>query len=89
MKWVFIPFGQMGALGFTVIAAAGVAIQAYVARWYREMLDAGYTFRKSQRHGPSTLPAANVFSLQPSFWSLSYSCDPGTVPPSAVTMPSI
>ncbi|MBP2109862.1 MFS transporter [Paenibacillus silagei] len=46
MKWVFIPFGQMGALGFTVIAAAGVAIQAYVARWYREMLDAGYTFRK-------------------------------------------
>ncbi|AIQ61190.1 MFS transporter [Paenibacillus borealis] len=46
MKWVFIPFGQMGALGFTVIAAAGIAIQAYVARWYREMLDAGYTFRK-------------------------------------------
>lgn len=46
MKWVFIPFGQIGALGFTVIAAAGVAIQAYVARWYREMLDAGYTFRK-------------------------------------------
>lgn len=46
MKWVFIPFGQMGALGFTVIAAAGIAIQTYVARWYREMLDAGYTFRK-------------------------------------------
>jgi FSR family fosmidomycin resistance protein-like MFS transporter len=46
MKWVFIPFGQMGALGFTVIAAAGIAVQTYVARWYREMLDAGYTFRK-------------------------------------------
>ncbi|MEK3682374.1 MFS transporter [Paenibacillus sp. FSL R10-2736] len=46
MKWVFIPFGQMGALWFTVIAAAGIAVQTYVARWYREMLDAGYTFRK-------------------------------------------
>lgn len=46
MKWVFIPFGQMGALGFTVIAAAGIAVQTYVARWYREMLDSGYTFRK-------------------------------------------
>lgn len=46
MKWIFIPFGQIGALGFTVIAAAGIAVQAYVARWYREMLDSGYTFRK-------------------------------------------
>ncbi|MBW4081573.1 MFS transporter [Paenibacillus sp. S150] len=46
MKWVFIPFGQMGALGFTVIAAAGIAVQTYVANWYRTMLDQGYTFRK-------------------------------------------
>lgn len=46
MKWVFIPFGQIGALGFTVIAAAGIAVQTYVAKWYREMLNAGYTFRK-------------------------------------------
>ncbi|WP_379157494.1 MFS transporter [Paenibacillus sp. sgz5001063] len=46
MKWVFIPFGQMGALGFTVIAAAGIAVQTYVASWYRKMLNEGYTFRK-------------------------------------------
>ncbi|WP_025696923.1 MFS transporter [Paenibacillus durus] len=45
-KWIFIPFGQIGALGFTIIAAAGVVVQTYVARWYREMLDAGYTFSK-------------------------------------------
>lgn len=45
-KWIFIPFGQIGALGFTVVAAAGVAVQAYVARWYKEMLDAGYSFNK-------------------------------------------
>lgn len=46
MKWVFIPFGQMGALGFTVIAAAGIAVQTYVAKWYRKMLNEGYTFHK-------------------------------------------
>lgn len=45
-KWVFIPFGQIGALGFTIVAAAGIAVQTYVARWYRDMLNAGYTFRK-------------------------------------------
>lgn len=45
-KWIFIPFGQIGALAFTVVAAAGIAVQTYVARWYRDMLDAGYTFRK-------------------------------------------
>ncbi|SEU15596.1 MFS transporter [Paenibacillus sp. NFR01] len=46
MKWVFIPFGQIGALSFTVVAAAGIAVQTYVARWYREMLNAGYSFGK-------------------------------------------
>lgn len=45
-KWIFIPLGQIGALGFTIVAAAGIAVQTYVARWYREMLDAGYTFHK-------------------------------------------
>ncbi len=45
MKWIFIPFGQMGALGFTIIAAAGIAVQTYVARWYAQMLNAGYSFK--------------------------------------------
>jgi len=45
-KWIFIPFGQIGALSFTVVAAAGVAVQTYVARWYRDMLNDGYTFLK-------------------------------------------
>ncbi|WP_150270327.1 MFS transporter [Paenibacillus tepidiphilus] len=45
MKWIFIPFGQIGALGFTVIAAAGIAVQSYVARWYAQMLNAGYSFK--------------------------------------------
>ncbi|WP_199794937.1 MFS transporter [Paenibacillus faecalis] len=45
-RYVFVPFGQIGALGFTVIAAAGIIVQTYVARWYKGMLDAGYTFKK-------------------------------------------
>lgn len=48
---VFIPFGQIGALGFTLFAAAGIVIQSYVARWYRGMLNAGYTFRKKSSTG--------------------------------------
>ena len=45
-RWIFIPFGQIGALSFTIVAAAGIAVQTYVARWYRDMLRDGYTFRK-------------------------------------------
>lgn len=62
-KWVFLPFGQIGALGFTVIAAAGVAVQMYVAKWYREMLDAGYTFRK-KASARSIDPARNKSILR-------------------------
>ncbi|WP_086074317.1 MFS transporter [Paenibacillus camerounensis] len=51
INWVFIPFGQIGALGFTVFAAAGIAVQTYVAKWYSGMLSAGYTFRKRSRGG--------------------------------------
>lgn len=45
-RYVFVPFGQIGALRFTVVAAAGIIVQTYVARWYRSMLDSGYTFKK-------------------------------------------
>ncbi|MCL6601767.1 MAG: MFS transporter [Paenibacillus sp.] len=45
-RWIFIPFGQIGALSFTIVAAAGIAVQTYVARWYADMLKNGYTFRK-------------------------------------------
>lgn len=45
-RFVFVPYGQIGALSFTVVAAAGVIVQTYVARWYQSMLDSGYTFKK-------------------------------------------
>ncbi|MNB93508.1 Fosmidomycin resistance protein [compost metagenome] len=51
INWVFIPFGQIGALGFTVFAAAGISVQTYVAKWYSGMLSAGYTFRKRSPGG--------------------------------------
>ncbi|CAH1203967.1 MFS transporter [Paenibacillus sp. JJ-223] len=41
-RWIFIPFGLFGAIGFTGIAAAGIAVQIYIARWYGRMLGSGY-----------------------------------------------
>jgi FSR family fosmidomycin resistance protein-like MFS transporter len=40
-KLIFIPFGQVGAIGFTAVAAAAIAIQLYVASWYRGVLAKG------------------------------------------------
>ncbi|MEI7025358.1 MFS transporter [Paenibacillus sp. y28] len=31
---IFVPFGQMGAIWFTIITALGIFVQMYVARWY-------------------------------------------------------
>ncbi|NMM52486.1 MFS transporter [Paenibacillus aquistagni] len=45
-KWIFIPFGQIGALGFTVVAAAGIAVQSFIAKWYGTTLKQGYAFTK-------------------------------------------
>ncbi|WP_054957818.1 MFS transporter [Paenibacillus dakarensis] len=45
-RYIFVPYGQIGALGFTFVAAAGIVVQSYIARWYQQMLDAGYTFKK-------------------------------------------
>lgn len=35
---IFFPYGQFGAIWFTLLAAAGIAIQLWVARWYRAHL---------------------------------------------------
>ncbi|TBL73961.1 MFS transporter [Paenibacillus thalictri] len=35
---IFFPFGQKGAMWFTLIAAVGIALQWRVARWYGEQL---------------------------------------------------
>jgi FSR family fosmidomycin resistance protein-like MFS transporter len=37
-KLIFIPLGQFGAIWFTGVAAAAIAVQMYVARWYKAFL---------------------------------------------------
>lgn len=45
-KFIFVPYGQIGAMAFTFVAGAGILVQSYVAKWYHGMLKAGYTFKK-------------------------------------------
>jgi len=51
-KWVLIPLGQIGAIFFTIVAAFGVFVQIYVARWYSALLKT------------SSLPGKNALSKQ-------------------------
>ncbi|OAZ49341.1 MFS transporter [Paenibacillus polymyxa] len=37
-SWIFIPLGQFGAIWFTGIAAAGIVVQSFIARWYGNVL---------------------------------------------------
>jgi FSR family fosmidomycin resistance protein-like MFS transporter len=37
-KLIFIPLGQFGAIWFTGVAALAIAVQFYVARWYKTVL---------------------------------------------------
>jgi FSR family fosmidomycin resistance protein-like MFS transporter len=37
-KLIFIPLGQFGAIWFTGVAALAIAVQLYVARWYKAVL---------------------------------------------------
>ncbi|WP_282935988.1 MFS transporter [Paenibacillus sp. RC67] len=36
--FIFYPFGQFGAVWFTLVAALGVALQGWVAGWYRDRM---------------------------------------------------
>lgn len=45
-RWIFIPFGLFGAIGFTGIAAMGIAVQIYIARWYGRMPQSGGYLRR-------------------------------------------
>lgn len=37
-KLIFIPLGQFGAIWFTGVAAIAIAVQMYIARWYKTIL---------------------------------------------------
>lgn len=47
--WIFIPLGLFGSIWFTVVAAAGIAVQIFIARWYGNRLRTGaYHKKKTQ-----------------------------------------
>ncbi len=47
-SWIFIPLGQFGAIWFTGIAAAGIVVQSFIARWYGNVLRTeGYARKKA------------------------------------------
>lgn len=46
--WIFIPLGLFGAIWFTLVAGAGIAVQIYVARWYGRKLQSGAQVKKKK-----------------------------------------
>lgn len=44
---IFVPFGQFGAIWFTILAGAAIAIQLYLSRWYKQRLIFQSTAKKS------------------------------------------
>ncbi|WP_442603392.1 MFS transporter [Paenibacillus sp. KN14-4R] len=46
-KWILLPLGQFGAIWFTGIAAIGIFVQLYVAKWYRGVLQSSQVRKKS------------------------------------------
>ncbi|MCQ4086635.1 MFS transporter [Saccharibacillus sp. JS10] len=46
-RLIFIPLGQFGAIWFTGIAAIGIVIQIFIARWYGRTLKIAATTKKT------------------------------------------
>lgn len=46
-RLIFIPLGQFGAIWFTGIAALGIVVQLFIARWYGRTLRAAAGTRKA------------------------------------------
>jgi FSR family fosmidomycin resistance protein-like MFS transporter len=48
---IFVPLGQFGAVWFTIVAAAAIFIQLYIARWYKRHLRTNPPIRKAKTAG--------------------------------------
>jgi len=46
-RMIFIPFGQFGAIWFTGLAALGIVVQIFIARWYGRTLKAAAQTKKT------------------------------------------
>lgn len=45
---IFVPFGQIGSLGFTAFAAVGIILLIFVSNWYKNELATGAVRRKKR-----------------------------------------
>ncbi|HEK9103713.1 MFS transporter [Bacillus pfraonensis] len=45
---IFVPFGQIGSLGFTAFAAVGIVLLTFVSNWYKNELVNGAVRRKKR-----------------------------------------
>ncbi|PFE02839.1 MFS transporter [Bacillus cereus] len=45
---IFVPFGQIGSLGFTAFAAVGIVLLIFVSKWYKNELVNGAVRRKKR-----------------------------------------
>lgn len=45
---IFVPLGQIGALGFTAFAAVGIVLLMFVSNWYKNELEQGAVLRKKR-----------------------------------------
>jgi FSR family fosmidomycin resistance protein-like MFS transporter len=52
---IFYPFGQFGAIWFTIVAALGVVLQTWVARWYKGHLMTSRQITKNKTAGQADL----------------------------------
>lgn len=53
---IFVPLGQFGAIWFTLVAAAAITVNLFVARWYGKIVQIQSSLRKKSAHDRPLLP---------------------------------
>ncbi|MGG3467095.1 MFS transporter [Neobacillus pocheonensis] len=57
---IFVPFGQFGAIWFTVVAGSAIGIQLYISSWYKNRLKLNPPVKKQANTGMSNLNRKRV-----------------------------
>ena len=65
--FIFVPFGQIGALWFTIVAIIGVVVLFRVSTWYSEKI------RSNERMNPTQKPELTKRSIDPKVkWAFAF-----------------